>query len=302
MDKKFLNYTEWQNTADLVHLLLQMVGKVKLERCHKRPEWAHVRLYMTLDGLSSGIIPCSTSPFEIFVNLRKHQIEIHNEEGKSRTLPLEDGTSIAVYYHQFMDALEQIGAATEINIKPQEFYDPIPFDQDRKHHHYDKAAVELWLQNLLFAYGAMRQFLSGFRGKVDGPAYYFGTMDLTCIVYSGESAPFGMNKSISDHAFDERYFECGFWPGDVNYGKPAFYGLPYPFIEDIQGHDDMLHPDKAFFLPAKKEFFLNLEDVFSYSDPANAVVQFCNSGLTIFNKLSPWKNYDWITTPLSYSK
>lgn len=136
MDKKFLNYTEWQDTADLVHLLLQMVGKVKLERCHKRPEWAHVRLYMTLDGLSSGIIPCSTSPFEIFVNLRKHQIEIHNEEGKSHTLPLEDGTSIAVYYHQFMDALEQIGAATEINIKPQEFYDPIPFDQDRKHHHY----------------------------------------------------------------------------------------------------------------------------------------------------------------------
>ena len=34
MDKKFLNYTDWQESADTLHMYLQMLGKVKLIRCH----------------------------------------------------------------------------------------------------------------------------------------------------------------------------------------------------------------------------------------------------------------------------
>lgn len=30
MNKKFLNYTDWQGTADTLHMYLQMLGKVKL--------------------------------------------------------------------------------------------------------------------------------------------------------------------------------------------------------------------------------------------------------------------------------
>lgn len=36
----FLNYTDWQDTADTLHMLLQMSGKVKLLYRAKRPEWA----------------------------------------------------------------------------------------------------------------------------------------------------------------------------------------------------------------------------------------------------------------------
>ena len=68
MNKKFLNYTDWQGTADTLHMYLQMLGKVKLMRCHQRPEWAHVRLYLTVEGVSTGIIPGDNSPFEIQAN------------------------------------------------------------------------------------------------------------------------------------------------------------------------------------------------------------------------------------------
>ena len=190
---------------------------------------------------------------------------------------------------------------TAINVRAQEFYDPIDFDKDTKHHHYDKEAVKLWHQNHLFAYEALLGFLSGFRGKVDGPAYYFGTMDLTGIVYSGESAPFGMNKPISDHAFDERYFECGFWPGDVNYPRPAFYGLPYPFISDIKGNDHLIRPTMAIFKPEKKEVFLTLEDAMAYDDrlmPPNSL----QPSFDIMQKVRPWQHLNRITTPLTYSK
>ena len=74
MNKKFLNYTDWQGTADTLHMYLQMLGKVKLMRCHQRPEWAHVRLYLTVEGVSTGIIPGDDSPFEIQANFMKHLV------------------------------------------------------------------------------------------------------------------------------------------------------------------------------------------------------------------------------------
>ena len=69
----FLNYTDWQDTADTLHMLLQMSGKVKLLYRAKRPEWAHIRQYLTLDGISTGIVPEAPVPFEINFDFREDQ-------------------------------------------------------------------------------------------------------------------------------------------------------------------------------------------------------------------------------------
>ena len=61
----FLNYTDWQDTADTLHMLLQMSGKVKLLYRAKRPEWAHIRQYLTLDGISTGIVPEAPVPLKL---------------------------------------------------------------------------------------------------------------------------------------------------------------------------------------------------------------------------------------------
>ena len=260
---EFQNYTDWRDTADTVHLLLQMAGKVKVVRCDKRPEWSHIRLYLTLDGLSTGIVPCNDSPFVIHFNFRKNKIEFRSYDGKATEILLQDGKSIQAYYKQFMAALEQIGAPTPIDVRPQEFYDPIDFDKDEKHHSYCKSAVMIWLDNLFFAYRSLSRFLAPFRGKTAFPAYYFGTMDLTCIVFSGEARDFGRKGKVMPYAFDERFYECGFWPGDPVFPEAAFFSMPYPFIPDIQGNDHLIFPDKAFFKPAKQEFFLTLKDAFA---------------------------------------
>ena len=102
MNKKFLNYTDWQGTADTLHMYLQMLGKVKLMRCHQRPEWAHVRLYLTVEGVSTGIIPGDDSPFEIQANFMKHLVVFRNGNGKVVTFTLQDGLSVMEFYKQFM--------------------------------------------------------------------------------------------------------------------------------------------------------------------------------------------------------
>lgn len=300
MNKAFLTYPEWQPTADTLHMLLQIIGKIKLERNNKRPEWAHIRQFLTLNGLTTGIIPGNTAPFEITVDFREHRITLHNTEGRSIRIPLRDGISIAHYYEQIHHALKFIGSPTTINVHSQEFYDPINFDQDEKHHAYDAVAATLFQDNLLFAYQVLNKFMSPFRGKVDFPAYYFGTMDLSGIVYSGEAAPFSSKGRISYPAFDERNCEFGFWPGDPKALEPSFYVMPYPFVPSIDIYGNMLRPDKAVFKPEKKEFFLTLKDALSYDNPEEKIIEFFTSSLAIVQQLKKWDNWEWITHPLSY--
>lgn len=295
-----LNYPQWQATADTLHLIFQMVGKIKLERSVPRPEWAHVRLYLTIDGLASGIIPGDESPFMILFNLRKHQAEIRNSQDKQIILPLENGVSVAAFYEWLKEALVYIGSPTEINVKPQEFYDPIDFDKDDKHCTYDRKAVGIWLENLLFAHEAFMKYLSCFRGKVDYPAYYFGHMDLSCVVFSGEAAPLKKGNPVTRSALDEKCLECGFWPGDVTFPQAAFYAMPYPFITDINGYVNHLYPSKALFEPAKRAFFLTMEEVHCFAEPVSVVSRFCQSVFEILQKLQPWQNIDWITKPIEY--
>lgn len=189
MDKRFRNYTDWQDTADTLHLFLQMAGKVKLARSYKRPEWAHIRLEPTIQGIGTGIIPADGCNFEIYFNLAQHHVDVQNSLGIRVRIPLLDGLSVADFHRELMASLETIGTPTPINTTPQEFYDPTPFDRDRKHRSYDREAVELFLANLQFAYRSLAGFLAPMRGKVDMPAYWFGTMDLSGNVFSGQPAP-----------------------------------------------------------------------------------------------------------------
>lgn len=299
INKEYLSYTEWKETADTLHMYLQMAGKVKLERNDECPEWGHVRMFLTIDGLSTDLIPGETEPFSIHFNLRKNKVEF--KSGSSETiLPLQNDVSVADFYQSFTEALSRIGAPTKINVKPQEVPNPIDFTKDKVHHFYDQKAAVIWLNNMLFAYQGLMRFIAPFRGRVTYPSFYFGAMDLACCLYSGESAPYGSHDAISQYAFDERLFECGFWPGDDKHPEPAFYALPYPFMTTIGQNTNLLKPAKAVFEAANKEFLLNLKDVFTYKDPVKTVFEFCESSFLILQMMEPWRDLKQIVKPLDY--
>ena len=302
MDQRFRNYTDWQDTADTLHLFLQIAGKVKLERSYKRPQWAHVRMDATTQGIGTGIIPAEGCNFEIYFNLARHHVDVQNSLGTRVRIPLADGLSVAHFYGRLMEALDTVGTPTPINTVPQEFYDPVPFDQDAKHRSYDREAVELFLANLQFANRALTGFLAPMRGKVDMPAFWFGTMDLSGNVFSGQPAPYSGTDVIGRNGFDEKFFEVGFWPGDTKAAAPSFYALPYPFLADIGTYGSLLEPAKAQFLAQESEFVFRLEDAFAAPDPQQAVADFCRSGFGILQRVDRWKDLDWITEPLTYGQ
>lgn len=300
MDKDFLSYPDWQATADTLHLYLQMAGKVKLEHCYPEPEWGHIRMPLTVQGIGTGIIPGPKSNFEIYFNLRRHHVDVQAGNDLRTRLELTDGLSVAEFYRQLMGALESIEAPTSINTDPQEFHDPVPFESDTRHHTYDRHAVELFLDNLHFAQRSLTQFLAPVRGKVSAPHYWFGTMDLSGTIYSGEASPYPGRGTIAENCFDERFCEFGFWPGDPSSTEPSFYVMPYPFLSNIGSYPSMLAPSKAEFSPQASEFFFTLKDAFSYDDPQQAVVDFCRTSFDILQRMDKWSGIEWITEPLTY--
>ena len=66
---KVLKYKEWRETCIALHMMLQMMGKVKLETMPPQPEWRHVVLFAEPDGFTTGLVPAGKDGFEIQLDL-----------------------------------------------------------------------------------------------------------------------------------------------------------------------------------------------------------------------------------------
>ena len=64
-----LTYGEWRDTCDTVHMLLQMMGKAKLQSMDPQPEWKQVVLDADANGFTTGLIPFGADGFEINLNI-----------------------------------------------------------------------------------------------------------------------------------------------------------------------------------------------------------------------------------------
>ncbi len=197
--------------------------------------------------------------------------------------------------------LAAIGHATTINPSPQEFFDTTPFDRQTDVIMYNHVAARDFLRNCTLAYGAILKFVAPFRCKKIMPSMFWGTFDISTVLFSGEPEPWPGGGLIERGAFDEKMIEFGFWPGDYKVDSPYFYALAWPFLPSRpEGFD--LRTRGAFFSPEKMEYFLPLSEVSNTPDPTTAIVEFCTDTLVAMLHQSDWKNRDWFTKPLySYS-
>jgi len=69
---------------------------------------------------------------------------IRTSDGDTRRIQLE-ATPVADFYHQTMQALDELGLQTRIQARPDEVEQAIPFAEDTEHADYDPDAVQLAL-------------------------------------------------------------------------------------------------------------------------------------------------------------
>jgi hypothetical protein len=294
-------YSEWRDTAIIVHIITQMMGKVKLSRMEPQPEWAHVLLDLTADGFTTGLIPDGDKSFVVEYDIRDSKVWTRGIDGRESGFSLSGDTPISEYYGEFQRMLSDVMCETEIYTAPQEMSVKTHFHEDHERRLYDQDAARDFFRASVFAYEGIYNFVSGYRGKKFTPRYFWGTFDTTAVLFSGKEAPWQSEGVIEAGAFDEQMMELGFWPGDDAFEDPAFYVLTYPFPQKDYTDAGIL-PDKAWFGKEKSEFFFKLGDVMSYDDPAAALQDFLRSGYEIFTRGEDWPSLDWFEKDLLYGK
>jgi hypothetical protein len=270
-----LRVDDWAPTRDTLHMWTQIVGKIRLTHSPMVNHWWQVTLYVTPRGLTTLTIPHPTAAFDIEFDLVDHQLLIRSSAGSTRTVPLEP-KSVAEFYAQTMQALDELGLSTRIYARPNEVDPALPFAEDSEHASYDRDAVNLFRCQLLHANRVLGQFRSRFIGKASTVHFFWGAMDLACTRFSGRSAPRhpGGAPNVGDWVMVEGYSHelssCGFWPGGGDEG--AFYAYAYPEPDGFAHHP--VSPAEAYYSKDLGEYVLPYEAARQAADPDQTVLSF----------------------------
>lgn len=280
---KLIHHSEWTDTKLTLHLLSQILGKLKLALAPQEPQWAHVTLPLTVNGFSTGPLWSGETLFEVDIDVAAGIITVHVESNRTM-FPLEDGKSLKTYYTEIIGTLQASGVRLELNPKTQEMRELRYLDRDETPLAYDADAAQRGMR--VFQYAAREQaaFLAPLRCRKVKPALFWGTFDVSSMIVYGKSEPFPEDKLIEKAAFDEHMIEFGFWLGDESVDVPMFFILPYPF-QYTELDSERLQPTDAYYDAKMSECFLSLEKAGRSSD----VRAFFRTSFELLNEQLGWE-------------
>lgn len=289
---EMIRYSEWADTKLTLHLVSQIMGKVKLTLAPQEPQWAHVTLPLTVNGFSTGPLWSGDRIIEVEVDVATSMIVVQVAMDKSM-FPLEAGKTIKAYYEDIVGTLQSSGIPLVLNPKSQEMSEVRLLDQDDVPLAYDADAARKAIR--LFQYAAREQaaFLAPLRCRKVKPALFWGTFDVSSLIVYGKTEPFPEDKLIEKAAFDEHMIEFGFWLGDESADIPIFFILPYPF-QYKELATGRLQPADAYFDASMSECFLSLEHVKEAAD----VQAFFRTSFDLLSEQLGWEGCNHYFLPL----
>jgi hypothetical protein len=281
----------WAETCDTLHLWTQVVGKVRLALTALVNHWWNVTLYVTSRGLTTSPMPCGARTIDIAFDFVEHRLTISCSDGRSESLALAP-MSVAEFYSEVMARLHRLGVDVHIWTMPGEIEIAVPFDRDRTHAQYDRAAVERFHGALVQADRVLKTFRAGFIGKASPVHFFWGSFDLAVTRFSGRTAPppKGVTPNVAGWVMAEAYSHevssCGFWPGNGGYGRAAFYVYAYP--EPAGYGETRLRTPDAFYDGGLGQFILPYDAVRQARDPDALLLGFLQETYDAAATLAKW--------------
>jgi len=283
-----LNYNEWEDTLETLHMKTQIAGKIKLALTPFQNQWWNVALYLNSSGIGTGAIPYKDNErdivFEINFDFINHNVNICTSDGQQKTILLEN--SVADFYNELMGALSAMGITVSISTLPCEVPDPVRCDEDERRAH-DREYIGRWWQVLISTQKVFEKFRSNFCGKSSPMNFFWGSFDLSGTRFNGNKCEPPMPGIIMKYAENEENFAFGFWAGNKNYPQAAYYSYMYPSAEQIP--DLQIKPDAAFYSKELGEFIMNYEDVRKSDNPEELILEFITD---TYNKCAEVKGWD----------
>jgi len=274
----------WRDAYRTLHMWTQIVGKIRLTMAAPLNHWWHVALYVSPTGLTTGPIPYGDGVFEIRFDFHQHELTVTTSAGGgfSRALRPE---SVASFYRGITEGLGSLGIPVEIQLRPQEIPNAVPFDKDEAPGTYDPDATRRLWQILVSSGKVFERFRSKFLGKCSPVHFFWGSFDLAVTRFSGRTAP-PRKGVISGPAYSHEVSSAGFWPGGGAVDGPAYYAYTVPKPDGLE--NATVRPASAKWNPELAEFILMYDDVRAADPPEEALYEFLASTYEAGATLGKW--------------
>jgi hypothetical protein len=284
-----LRYEDYKETKATLHMYAQIIGKLRLALTPPLAQWAHAPLRLSPDGLTTGPLWVGNGTLGIDVDLVHHRVLLQHSDGGSDSVPLEP-VSVATFYARIQEVLANLGVRPQINTRPAEVPDPIPFEADMQHASYEPLqANQLW-QAMIRAGAVFEAFASGYWGKQTPVSFYWGGFDLGTQRFSGRylEPPEGLPQIMAG-SLDAEVFAVGLHFGRPDMPAPGFTALAYPMPP--QAASASLRPSQARWveMPGMGGLFvLPYEAVQKAADSRQVLLEFCRSTYETVAELGGW--------------
>jgi hypothetical protein len=296
-----LDWAKWRETAEHLHLVTQIVGKVRLALTPWLNHSWHVALYVTPNGLSTSPMPAGPGrTLQIDFNMSTSRLIVATSDGEHRMIPVGART-IADLYAAVVKTLAELNIAADVGGSPSEIPDARPFAEDKAKRPWDAEAVRRFHRALVSIDLVFKQFRTGFLGKASPVHFFWGSMDLAATRFSGRAAPRhpgglpGLPDDVTCEAYSHEEASVGFWPGSEAYPQAAFYAYAYPSPEGYA--EAKIAPSEATWNAGMGEFLLPYDAVRKAADPEATLLDFCQSSYDAAADLGTWDR-DTLECPL----
>lgn len=280
-----------QPTFATLHLVSQMLGKLRVAHAPWVNHGWHVTLHPRPDGLAIMPIAAGGRTFTLDLDLCRHRIALRTSDGTSDAVALRP-SSIATLHGELVAMLDRHGLPSTFHGRPSEIPDAVPFAEDHAPRAYDPAAAERLRDALALIVPLFERFRAGFAGKASPVHFFWGAFDLAVTRFSGRPAPPhpggipGLPDRITREAYSHEVSSAGFWPGGVTAADPIFYSYAYP--EPPGFRDGAGLPEGARFSADLGEYVLPYATVRAAPDPAATLMDFLEATYARAADLAGW--------------
>ena len=280
-----LPYEAWKDTYATLHMWMQMAGKVTvalappLNHC-----WGHA-FHLTPRGMASPLLRHGDRAFVFEFDFIDHQLVVRVSDGLVKRIALGP-RPVAGFYGAFLETLDSAGLTTHIWPVPVEVPDPVRFDADMAHHHYDPEPVTKAWRVFLAVAQVFEEARATFIGKASPVHFFWGSFDLAVTRFSGHLAPPREGPAFMRDAYSHEVISHGFWPGSAQLPEPAFYAYAVPEPEGLK--TARVEPADAYYHADMGEFILPYSAVRELDEPERAIRAFIDSTYARAADLAGW--------------
>src|SRR5437763_12903561 len=267
-----ISYEEWSETCDTLHAHTQLLGKLAVALAPREPQFQHDALWLTARGWETAPLPApnGSGALGVTLELRSHEALVEHSSGSVWRMPLMPNRSVGEVTRAVLHAVHEVAGGFEIDPTPQEVPWSVPLHQDDEHAYYDPDQVSTYFAAATQAAAVLAAFRAPYRGRSTPVNAWWGSFDLAVNLFSGRPAEPPADDYIMRIAMDAEEVAVGWWPGDLRYGKAAFYAYAHPARDGFA--DAPMSPGR--WDATLSEYVLDWNDVRSAPDPRGVALEF----------------------------